>query len=844
MREPEALRALERLERSVEQLPGVTHATSIVDLVRVLNRAVEAGDPAQERIPDTRAGVAELLQLVPKGDVQRLLTTDHARANLVVRTGTVGSEAVRALAASLERSVADVRLPPSLRVSVTGNAILLSRSADGIASGQMQAVCLAAGSIFLLILAGLRSLPLAVIAMIPNVVPVLLFFGLLGAGIAPLSLPTSLIAQRGSRHRDRRHRALHRALPGGANGGPRSRPGLAAREPERRDGDRHRLRDAGGRLLDHRALGLRHAASVRPALRRHHAAVPRHGSDPAPCPADALEGVIRFRLDAWKLSALVAGLAAFGLLLGVEGPLHRTGRTRLAAGAGGGRDRADGDLVALRGAADPLDGLRAAGRLPVQRRLLEPPGWQNAQRVVEPYFDAYIFLFLGGMCIAAAMQQWNLHRRIALVIMRAIGTDPRRLLFGFLAATAFISLWISNTATATMMLPIGLSVIAQLEDHAGGRRLEHYGASLMLAIAYARERGRHRHQDRHRAERAVRGLHGAARRRDLLPRVHGDRAPLRRAVPPARLARRSGGPAGATPPMPRRGATCCARRSRTWAARAASEWVVLGVFLAAAALWIAGRPLTGFLAPRVTLVELSSARVEAAIAMSAAFVLMLVRVRGRAMLELRFLRYLPFETLLLLGGSLAMAAAIEASGLSAWLAGQLATLREAPAWAQLLLASVATVALSAVASNVATIAVMLSVLEGSVAPAIATTALFTATIAASLRLRAAGRDAAQRDRLRERLRLGAAGWPRPGPCSTSPRRCSPPGSARCWCRGCCEARLSRRSARRRRPAAPVRAQRAKLAQAERADPRLDHGAVAHHQPDEPLRRDQRPCRRP
>jgi len=193
MREPEALRAVERLERSVEKLPGVTHVTSIVDLLRALNSAVEAGDPAQERIPSTRGGVAELLQLVPKGDAQRLLTTDHARANLVIRTGTVGSEAVRALAAALERGVAEVGLPASLTSSVTGNAILLSRSADGIASGQMQAVCLAAGSIFLLILAGLRSLPLAVIAMIPNVIPVLLFFGLLGAGIAPLSLPTSLI---------------------------------------------------------------------------------------------------------------------------------------------------------------------------------------------------------------------------------------------------------------------------------------------------------------------------------------------------------------------------------------------------------------------------------------------------------------------------------------------------------------------------------------------------------------------------------------------------------------------------------------------------------------------------
>jgi sodium-dependent dicarboxylate transporter 2/3/5 len=161
------------------------------------------------------------------------------------------------------------------------------------------------------------------------------------------------------------------------------------------------------------------------------------------------------------------------------------------------------------------------------------------------------------------------------------------------------------------------------------------------------------------------------------------------------------------------------------------EWVVLGVFLAAAALWIAGRPLTAFLTPHVTRVALSGARVEAGIAMTAALLLMLLRIRGRALLELRWLRRLPFETLLLLGGSLAMAAAIEASGLSGWLAGQLAALRDAPAWAQLLLASFATVALSAVASNVATIAVMLSVLESSVSPEIATTALFTATVAAS-----------------------------------------------------------------------------------------------------------------
>jgi hypothetical protein len=193
LREPEALHALEALQRDVEKLPGVSHTASIADVLRVVNRAIGAGDPAQGRIPDSRAGVAELLQLVPKNDVSRLLTADHSKANLVVRTGQVGSESVLALAGAVERRVAEIAPRAGLRGEVTGNAILLSRSADGIAGGQMLAVSLAAGSIFALILLGLRSLPFAVIAMIPNVLPVLFFFGLLGAGVAPLSLPTSLI---------------------------------------------------------------------------------------------------------------------------------------------------------------------------------------------------------------------------------------------------------------------------------------------------------------------------------------------------------------------------------------------------------------------------------------------------------------------------------------------------------------------------------------------------------------------------------------------------------------------------------------------------------------------------
>ncbi|HSP77743.1 MAG TPA: SLC13 family permease, partial [Myxococcaceae bacterium] len=104
-------------------------------------------------------------------------------------------------------------------------------------------------------------------------------------------------------------------------------------------------------------------------------------------------------------------------------------------------------------------------------------------RAARPYADPYIFLFLGGMALGASMEQWNLHRRIALLIMGAIGTVPRRLLLGMLVATGAISMWISNTATAVMMVPIGMALIAQLES-AEGRRLAHFGAALMLSVAY------------------------------------------------------------------------------------------------------------------------------------------------------------------------------------------------------------------------------------------------------------------------------------------------------------------------------------------------------------------------
>jgi predicted RND superfamily exporter protein len=193
-REPAALRAMERIQARLGETPGVTRTVSMVDFVRVLNRVVSGDDPAAERIPDTRSGAADLIYLIPKHDLGRFSNVNQSRANILVRTGEVGSAAIRELEARIEAVLAEEPLPPGLHADVTGNTILLSRSADGIAAGQPRTVGFAAVAILILVTGSLRSARLGLVAMVPNAVPVLLFFGALGWGVAPLSLPTSLIA--------------------------------------------------------------------------------------------------------------------------------------------------------------------------------------------------------------------------------------------------------------------------------------------------------------------------------------------------------------------------------------------------------------------------------------------------------------------------------------------------------------------------------------------------------------------------------------------------------------------------------------------------------------------------
>jgi len=174
-----------------------------------------------------------------------------------------------------------------------------------------------------------------------------------------------------------------------------------------------------------------------------------------------------------RIVGLWLGVAAFLLLMAFPVDPGNTPASRMAAVA---------LLMAVWWVSDAIP-LFATALLPLV--LFPFLGILGGRETAPIYFNSTIVLFIGGFMIALTMERWNLHRRIALGIIHAVGGGPARIVLGFMLAAAFLSMWISNTATAVMMVPIGLAMMLQIEEEFDAARSHSFSVGLMLGIAYA-----------------------------------------------------------------------------------------------------------------------------------------------------------------------------------------------------------------------------------------------------------------------------------------------------------------------------------------------------------------------
>ena len=353
-----------------------------------------------------------------------------------------------------------------------------------------------------------------------------------------------------------------------------------------------------------------------------------------------------------------------------------------------------------------------------------------------PYAQDLIFLFMGGFLIAVSLERWGLHRRIALAIMAAVGTGPRRLVLGFMIGTAFLSMWISNTATAAMMLPIAVAVGETLRPKDNDAPYP-FGIALMLGVAYAASIG------------GVATLIGtppnavfAAAASELLGVEIGFGEwivvglpvailflPIAWLVlvgvlyPPGELA----GDAGEVLRREREGLGPASR----------GEWTVGIVFTATALAWIFRAPKSlGFMDIPGLQTWAPSIR-DSTIAMGAAVLLFILPVNWRNgvfALDWRTARRIPWGVLVLFGGGLSLARGMDRSGLTEAIGGMVGILEGVPVFVILGAVAVLFVFLTEITSNTATATMAMPVMAGvaaglDIAPL---TVMATAALACSM----------------------------------------------------------------------------------------------------------------
>ena len=293
-------------------------------------------------------------------------------------------------------------------------------------------------------------------------------------------------------------------------------------------------------------------------------------------------------------------------------------------------------------------------------------GVMDIASVAAPFGSKFIWLFLGGFVLALALERHGLHRRFALHLLRRMGGGPRRTLLGFMLATALLSMWISNTATTLMMLPMAMAVLALLEEE--GEPMP-WGGALVLGVAYAANTG------------GMATLVGTPPNAALAG-VAADRfsidigfaewmqvgLPISAVVLTAvylglvamhRVPKSAG--EGATAEVVR-------RELAQLGAMGTAERRVLVLFVGTALLWMFRRALNLGLEPLGLALNDTSVAVVAAVACFATPANREATARPSALLEAEDLKRLPWDILLLFGGGLALAKGFELAGWASVLA--------------------------------------------------------------------------------------------------------------------------------------------------------------------------------
>lgn len=323
--------------------------------------------------------------------------------------------------------------------------------------------------------------------------------------------------------------------------------------------------------------------------------------------------------------------------------------------------------------------------------------------VTRSYAHHLVFLFLGGFLIALSMQRWDLHRRIAMHIVNRVGTSESRLVLGFMLATAFLSMWISNTATAMLMVTIGIAVLYQI-DHTDTLTTKHSGfdTALMLGIAYSASIG------------------GVATLIGTPPNA------ILAGVAETTLGLQIGFTSWMIFALPlslimllltwlyltRFAYQLGQKHSEETASLIRAELVGLGlmtsaekrvalVFLSVAVLWIV-RGLVDI--PLLQRVNDSSIAVAAAILL---FILPSGGTNKQALLDWDTAQKLPWDILLLFGGGFALASGFSETGLTHYLANQLGGLSGLPGWLVIGTVCLLVIFLTEVTSNTATASLLL-----------------------------------------------------------------------------------------------------------------------------------------